>query len=100
MKEINFQNTVLNSSLPSVNSKKNNSETGKVFSDLLKHSINEVNQLQKDADFAAQDLVTGNKKDIHQTMIALEKADVSFQLMMKVRNKIIAAYDEIRRMQV
>jgi len=100
MKEINLQNSLLNSSVSSVSSKKNNVEKTDVFSDLLKKSISEVNQLQKDADFASQELIAGNGKDIHQTMIALEKADVSFQLMMKVRNKIIAAYDEIRRMQV
>ena len=100
MKEITFQNEISNSLLTSVNKPADNNVSNKGFSDLLKSSIVEVNKLQEDADLASQDLVVGNKKDIHQTMIALEKADVSFQLMMKVRNKIIAAYDEIRRMQV
>jgi flagellar hook-basal body complex protein FliE len=44
-------------------------------------------------------LAAGKQKDIHQTMIALEKADVAFQLLMQVRNKIIAAYETIMRMQ-
>ena len=100
MKEITFQNGISNSLLTSVNKPADNNEKSKVFSDLLSRSLGEVNKLQEDADLASQELVVGNKKDIHQTMIALEKADVSFQLMMKVRNKIIAAYDEIRRMQV
>jgi len=39
-------------------------------------------------------------QDIHNTMIAIEKADLTFQLMMQVRNKIISAYEEIMRMQV
>jgi flagellar hook-basal body complex protein FliE len=39
-------------------------------------------------------------QDIHNTMIAIEKADLSFQMMMQIRNKIINAYEEIMRMQV
>jgi flagellar hook-basal body complex protein FliE len=66
----------------------------------LKHAINTVNQAQIEADQAVQELATGNEKDIHQTMIALEKAEVSFQLMMQVRNKIVSAYEEIMRMQI
>ncbi|MCD6273397.1 MAG: flagellar hook-basal body complex protein FliE [Deltaproteobacteria bacterium] len=70
------------------------------FGKILTESIGEVNRLQKEADKAAYNLVTGKETDIHGTMIALEKADVSFRLMMQVRNKIVAAYEEIKRMQV
>ncbi|MFO7738313.1 MAG: flagellar hook-basal body complex protein FliE [Desulfatiglandaceae bacterium] len=70
------------------------------FGAVLKGAINEVNQVQTEADQAIQELAAGNEKDIHQTMIALEKAEVSFKLMMQVRNKIISAYEEIMRMQV
>ena len=45
-------------------------------------------------------LSKGEQKDIHQTMIAMEKASLSFELMMQIRNKAIAAYDEIRRMPI
>ncbi|MBP8105834.1 MAG: flagellar hook-basal body complex protein FliE, partial [Nitrospira sp.] len=38
--------------------------------------------------------------NIHQTMVALQQADVSFQLMMQVRNKLVTAYEEIQRMQI
>ena len=76
-------------------------ETGSAsFGSMLTHSLNEVSQLQAAADNAVDDLATGQQKDIHQTMIALEKADVAFQLLMQVRNKIIAAYETIMRMQV
>ena len=44
-------------------------------------------------------LAAGKQKDIHATMIALEKADVAFQLLMQVRNKIISAYETVMRMQ-
>ena len=44
-------------------------------------------------------LASGKQKDIHETMIEMEKADVAFQLLMQVRNKVIAAYETIMRMQ-
>ena len=78
-----------------------NQKTGESsFSDVLRKSVEKVNTLQKQADAAINDLVVGDNKDIVQTMIMMEKADVSFRLMMQVRNKIIQAYEEIMRMQV
>ena len=59
-----------------------------------------MNKLQKEAEKAASDLAVGEKKNIHETMIALEKADISFKLMMKVRDKIVKAYEEIMKMPV
>lgn len=77
------------------------SEKGaKPFSESLKESLNEVNQLQKTAGTSITDLATGKDQELHQTMIAIEKADVSFRLMMQVRNKILSAYEEISRMQL
>ena len=69
------------------------------FGSMLARSLNEVNQLHADANEAVENLAAGKQKDIHQTMIALEKADVAFQLLMQVRNKIISAYETIMRMQ-
>ena len=70
------------------------------FADLLTKSLEEVNKLQNEADKAIEELATGEVKDIHGTMLALKKADISLQLMMQVRNKIIDAYQEIMRMQI
>lgn len=70
------------------------------FADVLQQSIGEVNQMQKKADAAITALATGEKVSLHETMIAMEQADVSFRLMMQVRNKIVEAYQEILRMQV
>ncbi len=70
------------------------------FLDVLKSSIDEANRLQMEADKASNLLASGEAVDIHNTMIAVQKADVSFRLMMEVRNKIVEAYHEIMRMQV
>ena len=72
----------------------------KPFSESLKESLNEVNELKKIAKTSITDLATGKDQVLHQTMIAVEKADVSFKLMMQVRNKILSAYEEISRMQL
>jgi flagellar hook-basal body complex protein FliE len=73
---------------------------GGSFAGVLKSSLAEVNQLQQKADAAITALATGDKASLHDTMIAMEQADVSFRLMMQVRNKIVEAYQEIMRMQV
>jgi flagellar hook-basal body complex protein FliE len=70
------------------------------FGNMLARSLNDVNQLKLEADEAVANLTAGKQKDIHATMIALEKADVAFQLLMQVRNKIISAYETVMRMQV
>lgn len=70
------------------------------FSNYLKEAVGEVNQLQQVADKAIQQLVADGKGDLQDTMVALEKADVSFRFMMQVRNKVLEAYQEIIRMQV
>ena len=75
-------------------------KSDKSFANLLKESVEKVNELQKQADVAINDLVMGNNKDIVQTMVTMEKADISFRLMIQVRNKIVQAYEEIMRMQV
>jgi flagellar hook-basal body complex protein FliE len=68
------------------------------FKKALSQSIDEVNQLLAQADQSTQEMVLG-KQDIHQAMIAMEQANISLRLMIQIRNKIIAAYEEIMRMQ-
>lgn len=69
------------------------------FGQWLRQSLSEVNDLQMNADNAAQKLISGASKDIHGTMIAAQKASISMEMTMQIRNKVIAAYDEIKRMQ-
>lgn len=73
---------------------------GQSFGDALKESMNEVNNMQLDADKSIEALVSGENKDIHGTMIALSKADLAFRMTVQVRNKVLDAYQEVMRMQV
>ena len=70
------------------------------FGSYLKDALGEVHELQGKASEAIQQMVGEGKGDLQDTMIALEKADVSFRLMMQIRNKVLDAYQEIMRMQV
>ncbi len=70
------------------------------FGEILIDSIGQVNRLQMEADSNINDLATGKQPDIHRTMIAMEKASVSFELLMQIRNKVISAYDRIMRMPI
>ena len=70
------------------------------FSEALKEAIQEVNKIQLEAGEAVSDYFKGENKDLHQTMISMEKASVSFEMMMQVRNKIVTAYEEIKRMTI
>jgi len=79
-------------------------ETGKLVNDRgdffsqLQTAFNQVGQLQTEADQQIAGLLNGQGEDIHKAMIAVEKANLSFQLMMQVRNKIIQAYREVSAM--
>lgn len=70
------------------------------FADSLAESLDKVNNLQKEADKAIEDFSTGKTRNIHETMIAVNKADLAFRLTMQVRNKIVEAYQEVMRTQV
>ena len=70
------------------------------FLDSLKSAIGKVNDAKIEAGRAVDALMTGESQDLHCTMVALQEADVSFQLMMQIRNKLVAAYEEIQRMQI
>jgi flagellar hook-basal body complex protein FliE len=70
------------------------------FADVLTETISEVQRLQTEADTTIKKLVSGEIKDVTETMVAVERADVAFQTMMTVRNKIVSAYEQIMSMQV
>jgi len=73
---------------------------GASFADVLADSLKQVNSLQREADASIETLATGGATSLHDTMLAVQKADLSFRLMMQVRNKIVEAYQEVLRMQV
>ena len=70
------------------------------FVEALQASLEQVNRLQLEADARINGLATGKQSDIHQTTIAVEKANVSFELLMQIRSKVISAYEKIMHMQV
>jgi len=73
---------------------------GADFRQFLLDNLNKVNDLQLQSDRAIQDLATGDEQDITRVMTAVEKANVAFQTLMAVRNKIIDSYDAIMQMRV
>jgi flagellar hook-basal body complex protein FliE len=68
----------------------------KFFSEL----VSKVNDIQIQTDKSIQGLASGENKNLHEVMIAVEKASISFQFMSQVRNKALEAYQEVMRMQV
>ncbi|HDH02423.1 MAG TPA: flagellar hook-basal body complex protein FliE [Nitrospirae bacterium] len=74
-------------------------KTGGSFEVLLDETIGKVASLQKETEKAIAAIGNGGG-DIVETMVAMQKADLSFQVMIEVRNKLVTAYEEIMRMQV
>lgn len=70
------------------------------FKDTMTDAVGEVQRLQTEADVTIRQLVSGEIRDVTQAMVAVEKADVAFQTMMAVRNKMVAAYQEVMRMSI
>ena len=75
------------------------SAEGGKFLETLQRSMDEVEGAQGDAQSQVAQLLNGKGVDLHSAMIAVEKADLSFQLMMQVRNKIVQAYQQVSNMQ-
>jgi len=69
------------------------------FIETLQQSMDQAEGAQGDAATQVAQLLNGKGADLHSAMIAVEKADLSFQLMMQVRNKIVQAYQQISNMQ-
>ncbi len=70
------------------------------FKESLTQTVREIDGLQKEANQAIETMAAGEPKDVHEVMIAMEKAGISLRLMVQVRNKIMTAYEEIMRLQL
>lgn len=68
------------------------------FTGVLRDAVTQIDKAQGEAQTKIGEVMQGNGGDLHTAMIAVEKADLSFQLMLQVRNKIVAAYQEVARM--
>jgi flagellar hook-basal body complex protein FliE len=75
-------------------------EGTKSFGDFLQDSIGKVNAIQNDANIAMERLASGESQNLHETLLAVEKADIAFRTMNQVRTKVIDAYKEIMKMQI
>ena len=73
---------------------------GKGFAALLKDAVGEIAKTQQAAEAAAESFATGRTTDVASTMIAVERAAITLQLMLQVRNHLLEAYQEIQRLQV
>lgn len=77
-----------------------NSQVPSSFADIFQSAVSDVDTLQNGADQQVANLLHGaGNADISSAMVSVEKADVAFQLMMQVRNKVVGAYQEIEKMQ-
>jgi len=70
------------------------------FSDYFKKALDNTNSLLIEADNLADDFAAGRTDNLHQVMLAAEKADIALQFTLQIRNKILDAYNEIMRMQI
>jgi flagellar hook-basal body complex protein FliE len=77
-------------------------DTGKElpFEDLVKGLVQQTDEQQKLAQNGVQQLVTGETDSIHDVVLTTSRADLAFRLMMEIRNRLIASYQEVMRMQV
>jgi flagellar hook-basal body complex protein FliE len=70
------------------------------FGGMLKNEIAKISELKADADQKVQTYAVGGEVELHNVLIAMEKADTSMQLAVQVRNKLVNAYQELTRMQI
>ncbi|KNY28385.1 flagellar hook-basal body complex protein FliE [Pseudobacteroides cellulosolvens] len=78
----------------------NTENKGLNFAEIFNNAINSVNDLQIQSKELTENLAVGRTDNIHEVLIAGEKAEVALQLTMQIRNKILDAYSEIMRMQI
>ncbi|GAA0085605.1 flagellar hook-basal body complex protein FliE [Clostridium sp. MB05] len=73
---------------------------GSNFQNILKDSLDKVNEKQVEADNITNDFISGKNVDVHQMMLGMEEAKMSLQLAIQVRNKVVEAVQELTRMQL
>ncbi len=70
------------------------------FKNLFLDSINQVNQMQQEADKAVESLMTGGDANPAKVLTAIQKADMSFRMLQQIRNKVVQAYQEIKEIRI
>lgn len=100
MDNFGIKNIGSNQLLHGISPAKAQEQASESFSNILTDAITSVNDVQVKASESVRNLSVGETGSIHQTMVDIEKASISFEMMMEVRNKVIDAYQEIMRMPV
>jgi flagellar hook-basal body complex protein FliE len=77
-----------------------NAQAGELFQNIFSTAVNTVENMQSNAGKAIQDLLSGANEDVHTPIIAAQEANLSFQLFMQVRNKVVSAYQSLMGMQL
>lgn len=73
---------------------------GPAFKDLLLESLQQVNDMQQAANQAVEQLATGGEANLPEVLTLVQKADISFKMMLQLRNKLVAAYQEVKDMRI
>ncbi len=73
---------------------------GKDFASLLKQQLEQVSQMQSEADQGVQNLLTGQTQNVTEVFTAARKAQIAFSLLMEIRNKLVDAYNELHQLRV
>ncbi|MFZ4751469.1 MAG: flagellar hook-basal body complex protein FliE [Phycisphaerales bacterium] len=74
--------------------------SGADFKQELLDELRKVNEMQQDASNATNDLLTGQRDDIEGVLIATQKADSAFRMLVALQNKVVGAYDEVKNIRV
>jgi flagellar hook-basal body complex protein FliE len=73
---------------------------GAAFGSILTDAISKVESFQNNASNSVNNFLSGEGEDLHKVALATQQADLSFQLFMQVRNKVVSAYNQVMQMQV
>ncbi|MEW6540714.1 MAG: flagellar hook-basal body complex protein FliE [Bacillota bacterium] len=92
-----IKETVLQPLFPALSPEKRTAGSGGDFGRLLNEAVNRLNESQVRADTAVRQFLAGEVQDVHQVIIALREAELTMQLAVEVRNKVLEAYQEINR---
>ena len=90
---------ILPADVPQATSEAVGSPANGSFSATLKDAVTQVDASALEARYRVSNLIEGDGTDVHDALIAVERADLSFQLMLQVRNKVVQAYQQIAGMQ-
>ena len=93
----NGKGITLNNNITDKSGSKENTEK---FSDILKNALDEANKLKIESDLLSEDFVLGKNDNLHEVMIASQKAELSVMFVTEVRNRLMDAYQEFMRMQI